>query len=39
MFNRKDVPLPFESTNEKATEFFNKAVYHIEQGECIEGKK
>ena len=34
----EDVPLPFESTNEKATEFFNKAVYHIDQGEWREGR-
>ena len=33
-----DVPLPFASTNEKATEFFNQAVYHIDQGEWREGR-
>ena len=32
------VPLPFVSTNEKATEFFNKAGYHFEQGEWQEAR-
>jgi len=36
--NVEDVPLPFTSTNEKATEFFNKAVYRIDQGEWREGR-
>tara|TARA_S200000501_G_scaffold98822_1_gene92229 strand:+ start:317 stop:1819 length:1503 start_codon:yes stop_codon:yes gene_type:complete len=36
--NVEDVPLPFASTNEKATEFFNQAVYHIDQGEWREGR-
>ena len=34
----KDVPLPFASTNEKATEFFNKAGYHFDQGEWQEAR-
>ncbi len=34
----EDVPLPITSTSEKAVEFFNKAVYHVEQGEWNEGK-
>ena len=36
--NVEDVPLPFASTNEKATEFFNKAGYHFDQGEWQEAR-
>ena len=36
--NVEDVPLPFTSTNEKATEFFNKAVNHFDQGEWQEAR-
>ncbi len=34
----EDVPLPFASSNEKATEFFNKAVNYVDQGEWREGR-
>tara|TARA_Y100000739_G_C20216563_1_gene287995 strand:- start:224 stop:367 length:144 start_codon:yes stop_codon:yes gene_type:complete len=30
--NIKDEPFPVTSSSEKAVEFFNKAVYHVEQG-------
>jgi len=36
--NVEDVPLPFASTNEKATEFFNKARHHFDQGEWQEAR-
>ena len=36
--NVKDEPLPVTSSSEKAIEFFNKAVYHVWQGEWNEGK-
>ena len=36
--NVEDVPLPFTSTNGKATEFFNKAVNHFDQGEWQEAR-
>ena len=36
--NVKDEPFPVTSSSEKAVEFFNKAVFHVEQGEWNEGK-
>ena len=33
-----DEPLPVTTTSDKALEFFNKAVYHVEQGEWSEAQ-
>ena len=36
--NVKDEPLPVTTTSDKALEFFNEAVYHVEQGEWSEAQ-